>query len=95
MRWFLAVLVLLVCAGCPSGVAGERLKEINSEWYRIYTTDRRQTELEAVAYNALDDAGKEAWKASGKPVPGALPQRMLAAAEDYKDSIEAEAEANE
>lgn len=88
-------LVLFCVCGCNcQGITGERLKEINSEWYRIYNVDRKPTEAEAVEYAALTAEGKAAWEAAGKPVPGPLHARMLAAATEYKESIDEEAEAN-
>jgi hypothetical protein len=91
MKWLLPV-VMLVLAGC-GGISGDRLKEINSEWWRIYNVDRCQTAAEATEFAALDEAGKTAWLAAHKPGPAPLSERVLDAAKDYKESIDEEADA--
>jgi hypothetical protein len=88
------ITILLVLAGC-GGISAERLKEINSEWWRIYNVDRCQTASEATEFAGMDDAGKAAWLAAHRPGPGPLNERTLDAAKDYKEAIDEEATAAE
>ena len=86
--------VIGLCSGCRcSGLPSERVLAINAEWYRVYTADRRPTADEAAAFAALDDTGKEAWKAEGKPYEGPLSERLVEAAMDIKEGVDAEANA--
>lgn len=94
------VICALVCTfvlltGCPASIEGARLREINDEWFRIYSMDRRMTADEATLYAALPAAEQEKWAADGKPVPAPLSPRTKAAAEDYHKAVGMEAAAAE
>jgi hypothetical protein len=92
MLVLLALLVLVV--GCESvEITGERLKEVNDQWLKMYTADRRMTAEEATAYAALDEAGKAEWRRAGKPTDRPMSSRGLDATMDVYKGVDAEAEA--
>jgi hypothetical protein len=89
-----ALLLLSVLSGCQcEGLPATRVGEINAQWYQVYTADRKPTAAEITEFNALDDAGKQAWKNGGKPFEGVLSDRLKKATDDLKTSIDAECEA--
>lgn len=94
-HWWLVLFaaLILVSGCCTTGITGERLKEINDQWYKMYTSDRRMTADEATAYAALDDEGKAAWRAEGKPTDRPMTPRILDAAQDIYKAVDEEAKA--
>lgn len=86
--------LLTVLAGCQcEGLPATRVAEINAQWYEMYTADRKPTAEEVTAFNALDEAAKQAWQSDGKPVEGQLSDRLKKAADDFKSAIDMECEA--
>lgn len=93
-RLLLVLVVLALVSGCcTTGITGERLREINDQWHKMYTSDRRMTAAEADEYAALDDAGKEKWREEGKPTDRPMSTRTLDATEDFYKAVNEEAEA--
>jgi hypothetical protein len=93
-KWMLALLALLILAGgCCETISGERLREINDQWLKFYTADRRMTKDEATAYAALDDAGKAKWREEGKPTDRPMSTRSLDALMDFYKGVKKEADA--
>jgi hypothetical protein len=92
------LLLLLLVSGCcsvfcPAGIEGERLAEVNQQWWEFYTSHRRPTPEEVQAYDALDDAAKEEWRRAGKPVDRPLLELKVDAVQDFKKAVDMEAEA--
>ena len=95
MKCMLMFLALLILAGgcCNHDLTGERLGEINDQWLKMYTADRRMTTAEATEYAALDQAGKDKWRQEGKPTDRPMSTRGLDSAMDVYKGVKAEAEA--
>lgn len=95
MKWTLMLLAILVLfAGCESvEITGERLKEVNDQWFKMYTSDRRMTKAEAAEYAALDEAGKTEWRAAGRPTDRVMSTRTLDATLDFHKAVGMEADA--
>jgi len=92
-RLILITLLVLV-VGCESiEITGERLAEVNDQWLKMYTADRRMTAAEAAEYAALDDEGKTKWRQEGKPTDRPMSARTLDATMDNYDGVRAEAAA--
>lgn len=90
----LAFGAVLLVSGCQcETITGDRLHEINDEWNRIYNTDRRPTQAEVDAFEALTDDQKEEWRTAGKPVLMPLSELLLDAAKDHHKTIGMEADA--
>ncbi len=91
-RMLILLAFLVLVSGCAE-ITGERLKEINNQWLKIYTADRRLMADEAPVYAALDDAGKTKWREEGKPTDQSLPAAILDAATDFWKAVNEEAKA--
>jgi hypothetical protein len=81
------------CFLCPEKIDGDRLAEVNAQWWKIYDSQRCPTAAEIAEYDALDDAGKKEWRKARKPILKALLPAKLDAVKDLKKAIDAEAEA--
>jgi hypothetical protein len=92
---FLIVIVFAAqgCFLCPEKITGDRLEEVNNQWWKIYNSQRCPTDAEITDFNALDDAGKKEWRKAGKPVLKRLLDEKLDAVTDLKKAIDMEAEA--
>jgi hypothetical protein len=101
MSRFLVLLTILAlicvsaqgCFLCPEKIDGDRLQQVNQEWWLIYNSQRRMTKAEASEYEGLTDEQKIEWRKEGKPTDRPLLDEQLDAVKDLKDSIDKEAEA--
>jgi len=91
MILMLAVIVLL--CGCEDTITGEMLRDVNEQWVKSYTADRRMTAAEATEYAALDDVGKLEWRKAGKPTDRPMSARSLDATLDFYKGVKAQADA--
>jgi len=99
-RMIVGVLLLAVvclaaqgCFLCPDKIDGDRLQQVNQEWWAIYNSQRRMTKVEASEYEALADEQKLEWRKDGKPTDRPLLLEQLDAVTDLKKAIDEEAEA--
>lgn len=97
MKKTMLVLFVVVCLAqgcflCPEKITGDRLAEVNNQWWKIYGSQRCPTDAEIAEYGALDDAGKNEWRKAGKPVLKRLLDEKLDAVTDFKKAVDMEAE---
>jgi len=90
----LAVICLMAqgCFLCPDKIDGDRLQQVNQEWWAIYNSQRRMTKAEATEYEILRDDQKLEWRKEGKPTDRPLLPEQLDAVTDLKKAIDNEAE---
>lgn len=93
-RMLMLLVVLAFFSGCCTvEITGERLQEVNDQWFKMYTSDRRMTKAEATEYAALDEAGKTEWRTAGKPTDRVMSTRTLDATLDFHKAVGMEADA--
>jgi hypothetical protein len=92
---FFVVIAFMVqgCFLCPEKITGDRLAEVNAQWWKMYSSQRCPTAAEIAEFEALDDAGKTEWRKAGKPVLKRLLDQKLDAVTDFKKAVDMEAEA--
>lgn len=94
MLVFLIVAIACLVQGCgPDKITGDRLEEVNAQWWKIYSSQRCPTDAEITEYEALDDAGKQEWRKARKPILKRLLDAKLDATTDFKKAVDMEAEA--
>ncbi len=91
--FFAVIFAVQGCFLCPEKLDGDRLAQVNEEWWQIYNSQRCPTSIEIAEYDALDDAQKMEWRRAGNPVFKHLLDRKLDAVTDFKKAVDMEAAA--